>query len=96
MRSLKKRVENEQPNPKVKFDKFDKNKPPETFKPLEDKFSRSYIVKLETMLLRVTKKELDMEREASIYPPLGIYYAPSNRKSKPRKRLPYLPKLIKE
>jgi len=48
------------------------------------------------MLLRVTREELKRESDASIYPPLGIFYKPSSRKTKPRKRLPYLPKLLKD
>jgi|LauGreDrversion4_2_1035121.scaffolds.fasta_scaffold1420620_2 hypothetical protein len=78
------------------FDKYDKNKGEEIFKPLEDNFTRKYIISIETMLLRVTREEIKYQESASIYPPLGIFYAPSNRKTKPRKRLPYLPKLLKD
>jgi hypothetical protein len=79
----------------VKFDKYDKNKDL-PFKPLEDSFARKYIINIESLLLRVTREELKRQSEESIYPPIGVFYAPSNRKTKPRKRLPYLPKLIRE
>jgi hypothetical protein len=79
----------------VKFDKYDKNKDL-PFKPLEDSFARKYIINIESLLLRVTREELKRQSEESIYPPVGVFYAPSNRKTKPRKRLPYLPKLIRE
>ena len=101
MRPLKKRMPGSEPPDKIDlekilFDKYDKQKDEQPFKPLEDNFSRKYIISIETMLLRVTREELKSQEAASIYPPLGIFYAPSNRKTKPRKRLPYLPKLLKD
>jgi hypothetical protein len=63
MRPLKKRVPGlDPPNTdeldKIKFDKYDKNKGEESFKPLEDYFTRKYIIRIETLLLRVTREEL--------------------------------------
>ena len=79
----------------IKFDKYDKNKGL-PFKPLEDSFTRKYIINLESILLMVTREELKRQSEESIHPPVGVFYAPSNRKTKPRKRMPYMPKLIRE
>ena len=44
----------------------------------------------------MTREELKRQSEESVYPPLGIFYVPSRKKVKPRNRLPYLPKLLKE
>jgi hypothetical protein len=51
---------------------------------------------IESILLRVTREELKRQREESRYPPVKVFYSPSKRKTKPRKRLPYLPKVIRE
>jgi hypothetical protein len=96
MRPLKRAAERP---PKVefqdKFDKYDKNKVL-PFKPLEDSFPRKYMLIIESILLRVTREELKRQSEESRYPPVRVFYTPSIKKTKPRKRLPYLPKVIRE
>jgi hypothetical protein len=57
IRPLKKRVKDDVTV--AKFDKFDKKKPRPSFKPLEDNFPLKFIVSLESLLLRVTRKELE-------------------------------------